>query len=135
MLEGELQSCTNNSLLLADKKPVEVGDFRADHVPGHSRGSVFYSNSELSVVFTGETWLVKIFHNSSSEVWLLQRTYAAILFLIVYIPLVRLSNTVCICLHGLIFHLFVAGWAPRTVWGFGPNLQLSLHFVALAVLD
>mmetsp|Transcript_5778 Transcript_5778/g.8126 ORF Transcript_5778/g.8126 Transcript_5778/m.8126 type:complete len:216 (-) Transcript_5778:175-822(-) len=35
--------------------PWEVGDFRADHVPGHSRGSVFYSNSELSVVFTGDS--------------------------------------------------------------------------------
>ena len=83
LLEGELESCTNNWLLQIT--PVEVGDFRADHVPGHSRGSVFYSNAELSVVFTGETWQ-KTFHNSS-EVWLLQ--YAAILLVILYIPFVR----------------------------------------------
>eukprot|EP00416_Gambierdiscus_australes_P035642 CAMPEP_0171100406 /NCGR_PEP_ID=MMETSP0766_2-20121228/52940_1 /TAXON_ID=439317 /ORGANISM="Gambierdiscus australes, Strain CAWD 149" /LENGTH=221 /DNA_ID=CAMNT_0011560229 /DNA_START=22 /DNA_END=687 /DNA_ORIENTATION=+ len=40
---------------LSGSGPWDVAGFRVDLVPGHSKGSVFYSSSELSAVFTGDS--------------------------------------------------------------------------------
>ena len=34
----------------------KVGDFEAHHVPGHSKGSIFYLNRGLGAVFTGDSF-------------------------------------------------------------------------------